>query len=95
MPKLGALKNTDVEIVGGAEDATLQTFEDLAPEPQQIEVDDAARKTAEDEEKMVEVRVRVSIPRTYICGQWYSFTRGRNQMVPRYVRDWMEEQHLL
>jgi hypothetical protein len=47
------------------------------------------------EYKLVEVKPRVSIPRTRIGGVWYSLIEGKRALVPNHVRRLLEEKGIL
>lgn len=101
MPKLGTLKNEELIIEGPVDtEPTLQTFEaatQIEPEPvqQQIEVSDTEARELERDNQLVEVRVRENLTRTRIVGTWYSFQKNKPQMVPRFVKRWLDERGLL
>lgn len=45
--------------------------------------------------RMVKVRPRVTIPRTRIGLEWYSFTANKETLVPAFVRQHLEEKGIL
>lgn len=68
------------------------------PKPAAVSSGDGAPKVAvrvEDELRLVKVRPRQTIPRTRIGGQWYSFTAGKECLVPKHVERLLAEKNIL
>lgn len=84
----------DATLPGPLESAKLETFEDLTSQ-QQIQINSAEAAKFDEDHRMVEIRVRDNVPRTCICGRWYTFVKGKTTVVPRYVKDWLDGQGLL
>lgn len=80
--------------IGPLESAKLETFEDLTAQAQVI-IQSQDMADYNNDHRMVEVRVRENIPRTCICGRWYTFSKGKPASVPKYVKDWLDTQGVL
>lgn len=59
----------------------------------ELSAEEAARE--ERSNRLYPVRPRRTLLRTRICGEWYNFVQGKEQLVPGYVRDWLFEKGIL
>lgn len=62
---------------------------------QAVDLQVSAQQRYEQDHQIVTIRIRRNLVRTKIGPTWYTFAKGEEREVPRWVADWLMEQGYL
>jgi hypothetical protein len=76
-------------------DADPLTVDHDAADADPVTLDSNAQRQYEQDHQIVTIRIRRNLVRTKIGDTWYTFTKGEEREVPRWVADWLVEKGFL